>query len=335
MVEAMLAVPAMLGALGAPKFPETPHGTRARYTHGCRCPACREANRLYYHECQRRAKELARELERQGAPARQGGGVTQRWTPPGGTPTIRVYRRACPGVFGKPCATRSHLRSDSTGGICGNCLRKLFGALVPADRAREHILALGRKGIGYKTVADAAKVATSIVANIRSGEKRRIRAETERRLLAVDEGCAADRDYIPAGETWRRIRDMLDWGYTKSEIAERLGYKTRALQFPLDRVTTANASRVKKLWEELRAERLNPVPDYCPRCGREHTPAVREVFLRRVLPQTIPVLKLRWPCCYGEHLRDAGERMLYRDLRRLGCREVHGTWYLPGQSLLR
>lgn len=36
----------------------SPHGTRSRYTHGCRCDDCREAQRLYYHEYKwRKARE--------------------------------------------------------------------------------------------------------------------------------------------------------------------------------------------------------------------------------------------------------------------------------------
>lgn len=27
-----------------------PHGTRASYTHGCRCDACKASNRAYYHD---------------------------------------------------------------------------------------------------------------------------------------------------------------------------------------------------------------------------------------------------------------------------------------------
>ena len=38
------------------------HGTRARYVSGCRCPPCRASNVAYYHERQRRGKELAAKI---------------------------------------------------------------------------------------------------------------------------------------------------------------------------------------------------------------------------------------------------------------------------------
>src|SRR6516165_6198001 len=41
-----------------------------------------------------------------------------------------------------------------------------YRGLVSAQEARDHILALGKKGIGYRSVAAAASVARSIVAQI-------------------------------------------------------------------------------------------------------------------------------------------------------------------------
>ena len=51
--------------------------------------------------------------------------------------------------------------------------------LVPALTAREYLLRLQDKGIGYKAVADAAGVARSVVSKGLSGQRKSIRANTD------------------------------------------------------------------------------------------------------------------------------------------------------------
>ena len=60
-----------------------------------------------------------------------------------------------------------------------------WNGIVDARAARRHILKLSKAGVGYKSVADAASVAHSVVAEIRAGRKLRIRQKTERSILAV------------------------------------------------------------------------------------------------------------------------------------------------------
>ncbi len=60
-----------------------------------------------------------------------------------------------------------------------------WNGIVDARAARRHILKLSKAGVGYKSVADAASVAHSVVAEIRAGRKLRIRQRTERSILAV------------------------------------------------------------------------------------------------------------------------------------------------------
>jgi len=137
-------------------------------------------------------------------------------------------------------------------------LRSLAARLLAIDpaetsfarRARLHIVKLGRLGVGYKQVADVASVPTCIVMRIRSGRRKKIRARTERRILAVNRHAIAKHAVIPAGPTWRRINFLLKEGLTKAELGRRLGYAC-AIQYNKDRITASNALKVERLYRQL------------------------------------------------------------------------------------
>lgn len=122
--------------------------------------------------------------------------------------------------------------------------------IVDASLARSHILALGQKGVGYKTVAEAAQVSMSIVAGIRSGRRHRARRQSVQRILAVDESVKADHALIPAKKTWALIGRLLDEGYTKRFLAGRL-CGGKALQLGKRQVTVRNAAKVQRLYRHL------------------------------------------------------------------------------------
>jgi hypothetical protein len=126
-----------------------------------------------------------------------------------------------------------------------------WNGLVDAAPAAAQIFRLSRLGVGYKSVADAAGVSRSIAAKIRSGERRHIRASTARRILAVDAAARADASTVPAGPTWRRIRQLLEEGYTKGRLARELGAQRPALQLGRRRVLAITAVRVERLHRRL------------------------------------------------------------------------------------
>lgn len=220
------------------------HGTRARYVAGCRCPPCRASNVAYYHERQRRGKELAAQIV---APERS---VSQTWTARDGTKRERQYRRACPGPGdGVQCPKRAHLRKDSKGGVCGYCRGLLvWNGLVDARSARRHLRTLSRRGVGYKSVATATDVSRTVIADILSGRKRQIRARTAKRILAVTPDALADHALVPAKRTWRLVGRLREEGFTKGEISRRLGHKRLALQIGKERVLARTALAIEKLY---------------------------------------------------------------------------------------
>lgn len=227
------------------------HGSRSRYVSGCRCDACRAANTAAYHQRQQVAIEAARELpERPTAPA-----ASRPWTAADGSVRQRTYQRACPGVNGNPCPRGSYLRKDSKGGVCNRCRELLvWDGLVPADRARKYLRRLSRRGVGRRAVAAACDVTESVLHKIATGRKKQIRASTERKILGVDKGAASDHALIDAKSTWTKVEHLIEHeGFTKAEIARRLGYASPRLQLQRERVTARNALRIDRLYRDALA----------------------------------------------------------------------------------
>lgn len=124
---------------------------------------------------------------------------------------------------------------------------------ISAAKARRHLLALSEQGIGKRAVQAATDIGTSILQGIRSGTKKKIRARTERKILAVTKEMASDHALIPAADTWALINKLIVEGYTKAQLAELLGYSNQALQFRRDQITVRNAHEIRKLYNKLEA----------------------------------------------------------------------------------
>lgn len=131
-----------------------------------------------------------------------------------------------------------------------------WNGLVDAAPARQHLLRLSRQGVGYKSAAAAADVGKTTVFRVLNGTKTRLRAMSAKRILAVDREAVADHALIPAGPTWRLVHELLEEGFTKTELARRLGSrsKTPSLQLRRDVITAANASKVERLYSQVMAE---------------------------------------------------------------------------------
>ncbi len=127
----------------------------------------------------------------------------------------------------------------------------LSNGLTSAEPTREHLLRLSSQGIGRDAVADVSGVAVSVISEIRTGRKQQIRKETERRILAVTVEAAFDKANIDAGPTWRLIGELLEEGFTKAELARRLGYAVPALPFRRERISARNARRIELLYRRV------------------------------------------------------------------------------------
>lgn len=174
-------------------------------------------------------------------------------------------RSAAELATGKPCGTRVRYYA---GCRCNACRaansayereraearsRGEGNGIVSAAHARAHLLWLSKRGVGRKTAADAAKVASSIVSKIIDGQRLKIRAQTERRILAVTETTAADGARRSARATWRMLDELLAAGYSQATVAsEILGRPVRSLQISRRLVEVRTEALVRAAWERLR-----------------------------------------------------------------------------------
>ncbi len=122
---------------------------------------------------------------------------------------------------------------------------------VDASAARRHILKLSRQGVGYRSVADACDVRPSTVLAIRTKRRQRIRPETEQRILEVTAAAVADHGYVDATPTRNRIAELCEEGFTKRELARRLGYKSPSVQLRSDSVLAIHALRISRLYNQV------------------------------------------------------------------------------------
>jgi hypothetical protein len=129
-----------------------------------------------------------------------------------------------------------------------------WNGLVPAKAARRHILRLSKQGVGRRAVAAACDVSLTILSSIRSGTRTRIRKRTQDRILGVTRLAVSDGAIVPANETWRQINVLLEEGFTKAELARRLGFESAALQVGKERILARTAARVDRLFRMLMKE---------------------------------------------------------------------------------
>jgi hypothetical protein len=99
-------------------------------------------------------------------------------------------------------------------------------------------------------VADITGVAETVLQSIKAGRKLSIRKRTESRILSVTIEALPDSALVPAKRTWVLINRLLAQGFTKRELAKRLGY-ANAIQFNRVRVTARNALKVERFYRKV------------------------------------------------------------------------------------
>lgn len=126
-----------------------------------------------------------------------------------------------------------------------------WNGLVSAERAREHLRSLSKRGVGKRAVAAASDVCMTVLQDIRTGRKAQIRARTERKILAVTRDMASDHALVRPGRTFQLIDQLIEEGFSRAELARRLGYRNGALQFRRRRMTARNVARIERLHRSL------------------------------------------------------------------------------------
>ena len=89
---------------------------------------------------------------------------------------------------------------------------------------------------------------------IKMGRKMRIRALTEKKILDLGANSPGLAMLVPARAAWKKLDWLVNEGFSKAELARRLGCKTPALQFNHQRMTLRNIRRVDRLYREITLE---------------------------------------------------------------------------------
>lgn len=136
--------------------------------------------------------------------------------------------------------------------------RKVELKTVPAGRSRQRILTLSKRGIGRKAVHEVTGLDHRTLAKIKNGRTKYVRRETQRLIFSVPFDAHCDRAVIDGARTRKMIEELVtrhDTGFTKSEIAKRLGTKQKRLHKTLnigrkDMVLAKSQMRVEKLYRD-------------------------------------------------------------------------------------
>lgn len=133
-------------------------------------------------------------------------------------------------------------------------------AYVDAQPAREHVERLQSEGMGWKRIARAAGIETSVVWKLLYGDPsrnmpptRRVRPATAEKLLAVTVDLAPGAKVDSTGTT-RRLQALVAMGWSQSELARRLGMLSSNLGPVIHGkrgVTQATADAVRDLYDQL------------------------------------------------------------------------------------
>jgi hypothetical protein len=224
-----------------------PHGTRARYVlAGCRCFPCRVATTNY---------ETERQAERRKPRRVHYVQERREW----------IVRHRETGVIEFRSADRDVVYRKLRE-LNGQELEESLRELIGTRAVREHLRWLSGVGVGYKTVARASGVASSVVFKIHTGAIRRTRRGTADRILAVGASDARGAAIVDAAATWVLLDRLLELGYRRGWIAQQLGAQRPALQIQRDRVTATTARKVEQLYARLWREdpRLRALVDEIP-----------------------------------------------------------------------
>jgi len=112
--------------------------------------------------------------------------------------------------------------------------------VISANEARRHLLHLKKHGIGCRHVADKTGISYKAIQDIRSGRKKGLWRETEKKILDCFADDFSDNHYVDSTYTRMLIQELFDAGYTLTQINKIRG-KT-----PAQKVVTGKSIRLRK-----------------------------------------------------------------------------------------
>lgn len=125
--------------------------------------------------------------------------------------------------------------------------------LVSASRSRNHLLWLSGKGTGRHAVAMMTGISERTLFFVRNGRRSVVRRETESKILAVRSKPVTQYTLVPFGPTGELIEILCDEGFTRKELARRLGYKSTLQLGYRPTIRKGNAQRVRAFYDVIMA----------------------------------------------------------------------------------
>lgn len=130
---------------------------------------------------------------------------------------------------------------------------------VLAAKTRQRLLVLSRRGIGRRAVHEVTGIDHRTLARIKNKQTKYVRIETRDLIFSVPFDAHCDRAVISGAKTRHMIARLIerdDTGFTRSEIAKRLGRKPHTNGFAnleigrKSMVLAKSQMRVEKLYND-------------------------------------------------------------------------------------
>lgn len=149
-----------------------------------------------------------------------------------------------------------------------------YRVYTDAEIARNRIAYLQACGLRLKEdVSARTGLSPTTLGEIKSGQRKRVTLETERRLLALSTRQERGGSYVPAPKVWALVWQIMAYGYSRAWLARRLGQKGPCLQLGTKKV---KRSTLLKLQLILVWAQENPAPG-SPQCSRSINTAARKL----------------------------------------------------------
>jgi hypothetical protein len=126
--------------------------------------------------------------------------------------------------------------------------------LVSAERTRRHLESLTTAGVGMNSIAAKTGCGRTHLRRLKDGLHKMVQAKTERAILAVKQSDSLYRArVVDARPAWAMVAELVDEGFTKVEIARRLGYKTNSIPWRKRWIDRKNAERMQAFYVAIMA----------------------------------------------------------------------------------
>lgn len=122
-----------------------------------------------------------------------------------------------------------------------------WNGLVDASETRAYLLKLQGMGVGLRRVSHLTGLPVSGIRALRSGQRQHLRALSAKRILELKPSLAKGQR-VNAYRTRHLLACLLNEGYTRKDLAARLGLKSPTVQLHNEQVTVRNALKIRGLF---------------------------------------------------------------------------------------